>query len=457
MVKPIPLNPNLEYDKKQAKRLLKAVRQHDQTAILRIRTVHPKFSRISTTDFDAKHVSLADAQLVIAREYGYPSWQLYKNHIGQLMASKTLFDQAIQAVINGDANTLKDLLTKNPNLATATGKNRATLLHYVSANGVEDEFQKTPKNGVEIAEILFDAGANPNVTADFYGGGAGTIPLVCLVSSAHPYEAGVQADLVHIFIKHGAKPNGINNDGYPFATALDFWYPNAFKALVNEDSDLSNLVFAAAAGDTQIVQQMLEINHIEPYKTSFGELITERHNIKSYAFVKACLCGQLDTVKLLLQHNLDINTTIGENRTGLHEASWAGQTEVVSYLIENGADATIKDDQFNSIPIQWAYLRGHKQIVEILLPYSQLSIEIAAQFGLLEKVKELVSANPSHINRVDGSGSPLRAAVSYRHANIVKYLVDNGADATIRNANGMSAIDIAKRIGNQEIIDLLEA
>lgn len=53
------------------------------------------------------------------------------------------FESAVDAIVNGDA--LKKLISEQPELvrARSTREHRSTLLHYVSANGVEDFRQKT--------------------------------------------------------------------------------------------------------------------------------------------------------------------------------------------------------------------------------------------------------------------------------------------------------------------------
>ena len=68
---------------------------------------------------------------------------------------------------------LKRILRDNPTLirARSSREHGATLLHYVSANGVEGYRQRTPKNIVAIARLLLDAGAEVDATADVYGGG----------------------------------------------------------------------------------------------------------------------------------------------------------------------------------------------------------------------------------------------------------------------------------------------
>lgn len=81
------------------------------------------------------------------------------------------FERAVDAVIDGDASTLAALLGEQPDLirARSTRVTRgdppvhgATLLHYLAANGVEDERQRSPRNAPTIAKMLLEAGADPD-------------------------------------------------------------------------------------------------------------------------------------------------------------------------------------------------------------------------------------------------------------------------------------------------------
>jgi hypothetical protein len=71
------------------------------------------------------------------------------------------FSQAVQAIITGDERGLTGLLRAHPALIRerAPSQHQATLLHYVAANGVENELQRSPKNAPAIAQILLEAGA----------------------------------------------------------------------------------------------------------------------------------------------------------------------------------------------------------------------------------------------------------------------------------------------------------
>ena len=74
MRKQLPPTPSLESLKNQAKQLLKAHRDGDPDACSRIEASFPRLNGNSETEIHDAAFSLRDAQLVIAREYGFPSW-----------------------------------------------------------------------------------------------------------------------------------------------------------------------------------------------------------------------------------------------------------------------------------------------------------------------------------------------------------------------------------------------
>src|SRR5882724_5325803 len=81
MKKQLPSRPNLEQLKNQAKDLLKSHRSGDSDAVQRIREFHPRLTSASEGDIRATTLSLSDAQLVVAREYGFDSWPNLKEHV----------------------------------------------------------------------------------------------------------------------------------------------------------------------------------------------------------------------------------------------------------------------------------------------------------------------------------------------------------------------------------------
>jgi Ankyrin repeats (3 copies) len=101
----LPDRPNIEQYRKQAKDLLKRCRDHDETALERIRRHHPHPP--------ADRCRLADAQLVIAREHGFESWPKFLKGIemaGGRLSSRQVWRTAERAVVAGDVATLERLL-----------------------------------------------------------------------------------------------------------------------------------------------------------------------------------------------------------------------------------------------------------------------------------------------------------------------------------------------------------
>jgi hypothetical protein len=68
-VRQLPPRPSLEYERKEAKQLLRQLHAHDATAVAPVR---PQWRGDESRD--PTELRLADAQLTIAREYGFTSW-----------------------------------------------------------------------------------------------------------------------------------------------------------------------------------------------------------------------------------------------------------------------------------------------------------------------------------------------------------------------------------------------
>src|SRR4029450_4633649 len=73
--RPLPNNPSLEHLRKEAKRLHEAVRDGNADARARVKECHPRATGAGA------HWTLADAQLVTARSYGFASWTNLKEYV----------------------------------------------------------------------------------------------------------------------------------------------------------------------------------------------------------------------------------------------------------------------------------------------------------------------------------------------------------------------------------------
>ncbi len=77
--RPLPAKPNLAFERKEAKALLRRLRAGEPDALARARERHPEID-VS----EPARIRLADAQLVIAREYGFTSWPRLVRYFGDV-------------------------------------------------------------------------------------------------------------------------------------------------------------------------------------------------------------------------------------------------------------------------------------------------------------------------------------------------------------------------------------
>jgi Ankyrin repeat len=320
---PLPRRPNVERYRKLANELIMACRSNEPDAIagwsekwirslvkqsgikLTGRTRHGVQRWIDqVTDFaartlrseDARQCRLTDTQFVIARSHGFQNWTGLIRHLNGLNAknSRTArFEAAASAIVDGDIKTLKRLLQLEPALVRVRSarEHRATLLHYVSANGVEGYRQKTPRNIVKITEMLLQAGAEVDAEADVYGGGSTTLGLAA--TSVHPYRAGVQNELMQILLDYGAeidhRTSGGNQQNAVWA-CLANGRGEAAAYLAERGARLT-LTTAAGVGKLDVVEQYFAGSGKAKRKISEKELQS--------AFHFACLYGRTEVVKFL--------------------------------------------------------------------------------------------------------------------------------------------------------------
>jgi hypothetical protein len=129
-------------------------------------------------------LSQRHARLIAARDHGFSSWRAVRGRCDPL------FERAVDAVVSGRLEELRDALAAQPGLAMRRSSygHRATLLHYTAANGVEIRRQLVPDNADRIALLLLSAGADPRATLNAYGGRHDALAM--LRSSGHPTGAG---------------------------------------------------------------------------------------------------------------------------------------------------------------------------------------------------------------------------------------------------------------------------
>lgn len=196
----LPVREQLD---RQATRILIGHQAGNRAVVPHISCWHPELKCRGADEIMSAPFTLADARETIAREYGFADWADVEA-LGKNPPDAT-FELAVDTLLAGDVAALRSLLTNHPELVqqrSAYG-HRATLLHYVGSNGVETHRQRVPLNLAELTRVLLAAGADVNATAGMYGGGSTVLGL--LVTSDHPWKAGVTGEVKEILLQAGAK------------------------------------------------------------------------------------------------------------------------------------------------------------------------------------------------------------------------------------------------------------
>jgi hypothetical protein len=292
---------------------------------------------------------LADAQFFIAREHGFASWPKFAAHLEGLAHEASpvaRFEAAVDAIVTGDVATLRRLLNAHPELAHArsTRDHGSTLLHYVSANGVEDFRQITPRNIVALTELLLAAGADVNATSEAYGGGSTALGLVA--TSIHPERAGVQIELLDALLRHGASIEGEQaGNGHGIVLGcLANGQPGAARYFADRGARLS-LVESAGVGRLDRVREFFDENGRARPPVTSADLDSALQYAAGY--------GHADVVRLLLGRGANVNMTDDAGQTPLHWATFGPHVEVTRALLSAAASVTARDRRFNATPLDW--------------------------------------------------------------------------------------------------------
>jgi ankyrin repeat protein len=151
--KSLPPRPSLESLRKQAKKLARDVAAGDASAIARARMQVPNVDLPLTQ---------RNAQLVLAREYGFAGWQDLTAEVSQRLGTglEWAVTQARRAIHDNDVGRLKQLLAESPALLSwkADGGGLLGMATGAYADSFDPAREKTFTRAA-CAELLIDAGA----------------------------------------------------------------------------------------------------------------------------------------------------------------------------------------------------------------------------------------------------------------------------------------------------------
>lgn len=393
MPRPLPLRANLEWLRKLGKERLASLRVADPNA------------------------KLSDAQLHVAREYGFSSWRQLKAQVEEVrlkldamvppdvrrqaaMESVSADDpdltKFLAAITDGQPEVINEMLRCRPALVIAKGPQGQTGLHMAA------QF-----NEPAIASVLVAYGAD--FEAKFGG-------------SAHT----------------------------PLSWAVTCNAIECARALVKLGSE-QDLFCAAGIGDLEYVQTCFEgTGALIPGASKTGSsryaadgtLLScppsmAREQVSDALYI-ACRNGQADVVRFLIGKNPDLTFRAYLGASALHWAYFSGSRAVVQLLEQHGADPEMRDDTLGCTP-------------------RSFGICVSANWGFGFLVKARLAEDPGLVNMMDGRTSPLHEAVRMNNVDMIHLLLKHGANPSLKNGDGKTPLDVATELGLVEPLEILRA
>ncbi len=192
---------------------------------------------------------------------------------------------------------------------------------------------------------------------------------------------------------------------------------------------------------------------------------------RDQALIAASGKGDLATVERLVAEGANVKAKDARGRTALLAATHGNHVAVARALIAAGSDVNAKDD-IQDTPYLYAGAEGRTEILKMTLAagadlkstnrYGGTALIPAAHHGHPETVKVLLATaiDKDHVNRL-GWTALLEAVIlgdgSPTYVEIVRLLVDAGANVNIADRERVSPLQHAKRRGFAEMARILEA
>jgi ankyrin repeat protein len=164
--------------------------------------------------------------------------------------------------------------------------------------------------------------------------------------------------------------------------------------------------------------------------------------------------NDLDRVRELLDEGADVNALDVHGETALVWAARYGRTEILQILIEWGADLS-PENPHTAIALDGAATCGHAETVRALL---NAGVDAAARVPAGPHAPTTRSGESATAEVCEIGSTPLHQAVRFRHTEVVRVLLEHGADVNAVDGDGRTPWQLASRARKHaEMRELLKA
>jgi ankyrin repeat protein len=397
-----PFETDPQYYRDRAAGMLSVFATGEPNAIRLARLFHPSFTDAAEADIRAAELTQADAELILAREHGFETFEALARHVETLGEKPEPFRLAFEAIKADDRAKFSAQLRSDPDLVNAPGTNGNRLILLAMSFGrlamVEDLLDAgadpdlpnnkgwtalhqaaytqppsdDPRPAVALLDRLLAAGASPY--AEAYGDGGtplavslfwGHVPLAQRLAAAAiaPCNLRVAAglgrlDLMRALFEGGRlRPEaGLHREFHRPHSGFPPWRPTDVEAEILAEA----LTYAARSGRIEAMAFLLERGadiDAEPCNGTALHWAVARRRAEATAW--------------LLERDADIDrrAAFGGTRgvTPLHiAAAWGGSPDCARLLVERGADRSIKDALQDGTPANWAAFFKNQEIREMI-------------------------------------------------------------------------------------------
>ena len=223
-----------------------------------------------------------------------------------------------------------------------------------------------------------------------------------------------------------------------------------------DDTGRSPLHWACRSGALAVVKLLV--------KAGAGVRVTDN---KGYTcLIRASYHGHTETVRYLVGlPQVDLSNKNNHGCTALHCAADQKHADVVEVLIDAGADIDMKDNM-GGTPLHWTCRLGALDVMKLLVKAGagvgvtdndgNTCLILAAYSGYTETVRYLVGLPQVDVNNSSNRGfTSLHRAVLRKHSDVVKVLIDAGADVEAMNSKGRTPLRCACTVEHPENVQML--
>ena len=436
----LPERPDLGQLRRRAKELRDAARRGDAAALERFAGYHASAQQ--------RGVSLASAQMVIARELGYASWPRLKAAVdagatshraadelvaasvdGHLRQASQIFRASpgvagrslLAATVLGEANVVREMLAGDPAAAVAVDDERGwPPLLYACYSRWHHIDASRAAGLAEVVGILLGAGASPNTNDG--GRPRYRSALKGSVEVNNP-------DITAVLLDAGASPD----PGQPIGEAVGHRDHRCLRLLLAHSARVAGTwaVGAAVHHDDPGALSLL-LDALQSSGSDTARIATE-------ALPEAAAHASLPVVVTLLDAGADPNAD-EDGVPALRMAVRAGRADAVARLQAAGANDDDTDiDQFIGAclnadrPAAEHILAGHPDVPSLLTGEDRAVIVEAAGSRPADTIALMLDLGFSPHARDESGQQPLHTAAYGGNAPVVRLLLDAGADIDARD------------------------